>query len=71
VARIAKARGITMAQTALAWVMQKQPVTAPIVGATKLGQLTDALGAGEVKLSGEEVKALEAAYTPRAVAGFQ
>ena len=71
VARVAKAKGATMAQVALAWVMQKQPVSAPIVGVTKLEQLTDALGALSVKLTREDVKALEAPYTPRAVAGFQ
>jgi aryl-alcohol dehydrogenase (NADP+) len=71
VADIAKAKGATMAQVALAWVLQKQPVTAPIVGVTKLEQLTDAVGALQVKLSADDVKALEAPYTPRAIAGFQ
>jgi aryl-alcohol dehydrogenase (NADP+) len=71
VADVARARGATMAQVALAWVLQKQPVSAPIVGVTKLDQLTDALGALDVKLSAEDVKALEAPYTPRATAGFQ
>jgi aryl-alcohol dehydrogenase (NADP+) len=70
VAAIAKAHGATMAQVALAWVLQKQPMTAPIVGVSKLPQLTDALGALEVTLSGEDVAALEAHYRPRAVAGF-
>ena len=58
-------------QIALAWVMQKQPVTAPIVGVSKLEQLTDAVGAVGVKLTPEDVAALEASYTPRANAGFQ
>jgi len=71
VAAVAKAKGKTMAQVALAWVMQKQPVTAPIVGVTKLSQLTDALGALEVKLSAEDVAALEAPYRPRKPAGFE
>jgi aryl-alcohol dehydrogenase-like predicted oxidoreductase len=52
-------------------VLQKQPVTAPIVGVTKLEQLTDAVGALQVQLSADDVKALEAPYTPRAIAGFQ
>jgi aryl-alcohol dehydrogenase (NADP+) len=71
VADIAKAKGATMAQVALAWVMQKQPVTAPIVGVSKLAQLTDALGALNVKLTPDDVKALEAPYTPRPVVGFR
>jgi aryl-alcohol dehydrogenase (NADP+) len=60
-----------MAQVALAWVLQKQPVTAPIVGVTKLAQLTDALGALEVELSTDDIKKLEAAYKPRLPGGFQ
>jgi aryl-alcohol dehydrogenase (NADP+) len=71
VAGVAKAKGATMAQVSLAWVLQKQPVTAPIVGVTKMEQLTEALGALSLKLTAEDVKLLEAAYSPRAVAGFQ
>ena len=71
VAAVAKAKGATMAQVALAWVLQKQPVTAPIVGVSKLAQLTDAIGALAVSLSPEDVKTLEAGYRPRAVAGFK
>jgi aryl-alcohol dehydrogenase (NADP+) len=52
-------------------VLQKQPVTAPIVGVTKLAQLTDALGALEVELSTDDIKKLEAAYKPRLPGGFQ
>jgi aryl-alcohol dehydrogenase-like predicted oxidoreductase len=70
VASVAKAKGKTMAQVALAWVLQKQPVTAPIVGVTKLDQLTDALGALQVTLSPEDIAALEAPYRPRPPAGF-
>jgi aryl-alcohol dehydrogenase (NADP+) len=71
VADVAKAHGKTMAQVALAWVLQKQPVTAPIVGVTKLAQLTDALGALEMELSTDDIKKLEAAYKPRLPGGFQ
>ena len=71
VAGVAKAHGKTMAQIALAWVMQKQPVAAPIVGVTKLEQLTDALGAIDVTLSPDDIQTLEANYKPRASAGFQ
>ena len=59
-----------MAQVALAWVLQKPPVTAPIVGVTKLAQLDDAMQALEVSADAEEVEALEAPYTARNVAGF-
>jgi aryl-alcohol dehydrogenase-like predicted oxidoreductase len=68
---VAKAHDATMAQVALAWLLQKQPVTAPIVGVTKMEQLTDALGSLDVKLTADDVKALETPYGPRAVAGFQ
>ena len=71
VAAVAKTQGKTMAQVALAWVLQKQPVTAPIVGVTKLEQLTDAIGALDVVLSADDLGALEAPYRPRAVQGFQ
>jgi 1-deoxyxylulose-5-phosphate synthase len=71
VGAVAKAHGKSMAQVALAWVLQKQPVAAPIIGVTKLEQLTDAVGAVDVSLSPEDVAALEAPYTPRPQAGFQ
>jgi aryl-alcohol dehydrogenase-like predicted oxidoreductase len=69
VEKIAAARGIPMAQVALAWVLAKSEVTAPIVGVSKMAQLDDALGALEVKLSDEEIAALGAPYVPHAVAG--
>jgi aryl-alcohol dehydrogenase-like predicted oxidoreductase len=68
--QVAKAKGKTMAQVSLAWVMQKQQVSAPIVGVAKMEQLTDALGALEVSLTADEVKAVEANYVPRPHAGF-
>jgi aryl-alcohol dehydrogenase (NADP+) len=68
--KVAAARGAKPAQVALAWVLQKQPVTAPIVGITKTPQLDDAIAAVELKLTAEEIQAIEAPYTPRAVAGF-
>ena len=71
VASVAKAKGVTMPQVALAWLLSKPTVTAPIVGITKLPQLADAIGAVDVQLSADEIKALEAPYKPRAVAGFQ
>jgi aryl-alcohol dehydrogenase-like predicted oxidoreductase len=70
VARIAKERGVTPAQIGLAWVLQREPVTAPIVGATKPSHLKDAVAAVELTLSAEDVAALEAPYRPRSIAGF-
>jgi aryl-alcohol dehydrogenase-like predicted oxidoreductase len=64
IAEIAAERGVKMAQVALAWVLQKQPVTAPIVGVTKLGQLDDALAALDLELSPDEVARLEVHYQP-------
>jgi aryl-alcohol dehydrogenase (NADP+) len=67
---VAKARGVQMAQVALAWVLQKQPVAAPIVGATRLGHVADALAALEFKLTADEIARLEAPYRATGVAGF-
>jgi aryl-alcohol dehydrogenase (NADP+) len=71
VAEIAEARGVRMAQVALAWVLQKEPVTAPIVGATKVGHVADAIGALDLALTSEETARLEAPYRPTANAGFR
>jgi aryl-alcohol dehydrogenase-like predicted oxidoreductase len=68
-AAVAARRGVPRAQVALAWVLQKDGVTAPIVGATKLEQLDDAVAALELRLTAEEVAALEAPYVPHAVIG--
>jgi aryl-alcohol dehydrogenase (NADP+) len=70
VAEVAKARGIARAQVALAWLLAKPVITAPIVGATKLHQLDDALASVDVKLTAEEIAALEEPYVPHAVVGF-
>jgi aryl-alcohol dehydrogenase-like predicted oxidoreductase len=70
VMKIAATRTVAPAQIALAWVLQKAPVTAPIVGVTKPEQLDDAIAAVEIELTAAEVTAVEAPYTPRAVAGF-
>jgi 1-deoxyxylulose-5-phosphate synthase len=71
VGEIAAARGVKMAQVGLAWVLQKQPVTAPIVGVTKLSQLEDAVGAVEVTLSADEIARLEAPYHPTGEKSFR
>ncbi len=69
VERVAKARGVAMAQVALAWLLSRPGVTAPIVGASKLPQLDDAIAAVELELTAEEIAALEKHYTPHKVLG--
>ena len=71
VAEIANAHGISRAQVATAWILQKSAVTAPIIGASKPNHLRDAVGALTVKLSAEDIAALEAPYIPHDVAGFK
>ena len=70
VAQVAAARGIPRAQVALAWLLAKPVITAPIVGATKLQHLDDALASVRVKLSEDEMALLEEPYVPHAVVGF-
>jgi aryl-alcohol dehydrogenase-like predicted oxidoreductase len=69
VAEIASERGVPMAQIALAWLLQRDGVTAPIVGATKLGHVEDAIAAEGLTLTDEEVTRLEELYVPHAVSG--
>jgi len=71
VAKVAKARGVPRAQVALAWVLAKPVISAPIVGATRMGHLDDAVAALSVKLTAEEIAELEAPYVPHAVTGFR
>jgi 1-deoxyxylulose-5-phosphate synthase len=70
VAAIASARGVPRAQVTLAWLLSKPVITAPIVGATKLHHLDDALASVNVKLSADEITSLEEPYVPHAVVGF-
>jgi aryl-alcohol dehydrogenase-like predicted oxidoreductase len=70
VQEIAEGRGLPPAQIALAWMLQKPGITAPIVGATKPNHLADAIAAISVKLSDDEVAKLEQPYAPHPVAGF-
>jgi 1-deoxyxylulose-5-phosphate synthase len=69
VAQVAADRGSRPAQVALAWLLQRPGVTAPIVGATKPGHLEDALAAEQLELSAEEIKLLEEPYVPHPVLG--
>ncbi|MFK0166823.1 aldo/keto reductase [Rhizobium sp. NPDC090279] len=71
VGAVAKARGIPRAQVATAWLLQKSAVTAPIIGASKPGHITDAVASLEVKLTPEEIEALESPYVPHGIAGFK
>jgi aryl-alcohol dehydrogenase-like predicted oxidoreductase len=69
VAELAEKHGVLRAQIALAWLLQKAPVTAPIIGATKISHLEEAVGALDVKLTAEEVAWLEEPYVPHRVVG--
>jgi aryl-alcohol dehydrogenase-like predicted oxidoreductase len=71
VAEIAEKHGVLRTHIALAWLLQKKPVTAPIVGATKISHLDDAVGALAVKLTPEEVSYLEEPYVPHSIVGHQ
>ncbi len=70
VAEVARQRGVSMAQVALAWLLAKPAVTAPIFGATKPQHLTDAVAAVDLELTADEIATLEEPYTPHRVAGF-
>jgi aryl-alcohol dehydrogenase-like predicted oxidoreductase len=71
VAAIAEKHGVPRVQIALAWLLQKEPVTAPIIGATKVSHLEDAVAALTIKLTSEEIESLEEPYVPHPIIGFQ
>lgn len=70
VEEIAKSRSVPQAQVALAWLLHQTAVTSPIIGATKHHHLQDAVDALAIRLTEEELQALENSYLPHAVAGF-
>jgi 1-deoxyxylulose-5-phosphate synthase len=70
VSDVAEARGIPMAQVALAWMLSKPVITSPIIGATKMHHLDDAVAALSVNLSADEIEQLEESYQPHPVVGF-
>ena len=70
-AGVAAQRGATRAQVALAWVLRQPGIAAPIIGASQPGHIDDAVAALKIALSDTEVAALEAAYLPHAVVGFE
>jgi len=71
VAEIAEKHGVLRVHIALAWLLQKDSVTAPIIGATKIAHLEDAVGSLSVKLSKEDVAYLEEPYVPHRIVGHQ
>jgi len=71
VAEIAEKHGVPRVQIAIAWLLQKEPVTAPIIGATKISHLEDAVAALSVRLTPEEVTYLEEPYIPHQIVGFK
>jgi aryl-alcohol dehydrogenase-like predicted oxidoreductase len=71
VAKLAQKYGASRTHIALAWLLQKEPVTAPIIGATKITHLEEAVGALSVKLTREDVAYLEEPYVPHRVVGHQ
>ena len=68
---VAKGRGVPPARVALAWLLSRPAVAAPIIGATKLPHLDDAVAALDLELSADEIRRLEAPYRPHPVRGFQ
>ncbi|WP_100487301.1 aldo/keto reductase [Sporolactobacillus pectinivorans] len=69
-ASIAEKRGVPRVQIALAWLLQKEPVTIPIIGATKISHLENAVPALSIKLTSEEISSLEEPYVPHHIVGF-
>lgn len=71
VKEIAETRGVPRAQIALAWILQKETVAAPIIGATKPHHIDDAVASLSVQLTAEEIDSLESLYVPHSVQGFK
>jgi aryl-alcohol dehydrogenase-like predicted oxidoreductase len=70
-AEMAQKYGVPRTHIALAWLLQKEPVVAPIIGATKIAHLEEAVGALDVKLAPEDVAYLEEPYVPHRIVGHQ
>jgi aryl-alcohol dehydrogenase-like predicted oxidoreductase len=70
VQRMAEAKGLPMGQLALAWMLSKPWITAPIVGTTSIKHVQDAVAALDIQLSPEDIQALEAPYAPHPVLGM-
>jgi aryl-alcohol dehydrogenase-like predicted oxidoreductase len=70
VAELVEKSGVPMAHISLAWMLRKNPVVAPVVGATKIPYLESAVAAEHVKLEMDDIAYLEEPYTPRAIVGL-
>ena len=70
VKKVAGERGVSPAQVSLAWLLSKPAMTAPIIGATKMEHLEDAIASVDLKLSDDEIQTLEAPYIAHAVKGM-
>lgn len=68
---VAKNRGVAPAQVALAWLLHKPAVVAPIIGASKMPHLEDAVKGETLKLTDDEIRQLEKSYVPHAIAGHE
>jgi aryl-alcohol dehydrogenase-like predicted oxidoreductase len=71
VTKVAARRGVSQSQIALAWLMKNPVVAAPVIGATKLHHIDDAVQAVSLSLTNEEVRALEELYVPHPIVGFE
>jgi aryl-alcohol dehydrogenase-like predicted oxidoreductase len=71
VAELAQKHGASRTHIALAWLLEKEPVKAPIIGATKMAHLEEAVGALSVKLTPDDVVYLEEPYVPHRIVGHQ
>jgi aryl-alcohol dehydrogenase-like predicted oxidoreductase len=67
---LAKARGVPMAQVAMAWLLHKDGITSPIIGATRVRHIEDAIAAFDLSLTAEEIAGLKAPYRPRPVPAY-
>jgi 1-deoxyxylulose-5-phosphate synthase len=70
VAELAAKRGVLRAQITLAWLLQKEPITSPIIGATKMSHPEDAVASLPITLTPEDISFLEEPYVPHPVLGF-
>jgi 1-deoxyxylulose-5-phosphate synthase len=71
VAEVVEKHGVSRVQIALAWLLQKEPVTAPIIGATKTSHLEDAVKSLSIRLTLDEIAFLEEPYVPHPIIGFK
>jgi aryl-alcohol dehydrogenase (NADP+) len=69
IGEVARQRGVSNARVALAWLLAKPGVTAPIIGASKMGHLEDLVGALDLRLEDPEIRSLEECYQPHRVLG--